>query len=94
MIIRCCVTHKFKFYVVIVACLWHAGLGLLVVCPTLRDFVACEGLIGCRVFDTYVLLAHPRALDLHYRACADVVPLALRIGVACRVPHTARLRRL
>ena len=75
-------------------CLRHAGLGLLVVCPTLRNFVACEGLIGCRVFDTYVLLAHPRALDMHCRACADVVPLARRIRVACRVPHTARLRCL
>ena len=60
----------------IVACLWHAGLGLIAVCPTLRDFVACEGLIGCRVFDTYVLLAHPRALDLHYRVFGTRVLLA------------------
>ena len=82
-------------------------------CPTLRNFFACEGLIGCRVFDTYVLLAHPRALDmhcrvfdtyvllahpraldLHYRTCADVVPLARRVRVDCRVPHTAQLRCL
>ena len=32
-----------------------------------------SNLCRCRVFDTYVLLAHLRTLDLHYRACADVV---------------------
>ena len=50
-----------------------------------------SNLSRCRVFDTYVLLALPRALDLHYRTCADVVPSARRIRVDCRVPHTAQL---
>lgn len=68
----------------IVACLRHAGLGLVAVYPTLRDFVACEGLIGCRVFDTYVLLASPRALHLRYLACADVLPLA---RMCCMLYH-------
>ena len=49
---RCGLIRFFKFYFVIVACLRHAGLGLIAVCPTLRNFVACEGLIGYRVFDT------------------------------------------
>ncbi len=73
---RCGLIRIFKFYFVIVACLWHAGLRLIAVCPTLRNFVACEGLIGCRAFDTYVLLAHLRALDMHCRVFGTRVLLA------------------
>ena len=48
-------------------------LSCIIVYPTLRNFVACEGLIGCCASGTQRMRVSPRTLHMCYHARVDVV---------------------
>ena len=68
-------------YIHLVAYLRHACFFHTLRHPTLRDFVACEGLIGCRVFDTgrvcaSLYVSYTCAIELEKVSCLRHVCVA------------------